>query len=297
MSTSTGNFGELLEPGLRVIYGDSYKQYPEEYTKIFEVRGSTKGTEHSLGITGFGLLTTKAQGAGVTYEDPLQGYKHSVSHTVYGKGFQVTKEMYEDDQYNKISAMPKALSRSVAHTLETVGANVLNRGFNSSYTGVGSKEMCATDHPLEGGGTYRNELSTAADLSMTSLEQAIIDIQALVDGKGLLCSARPKKLIFPPALEWTAIQLLGSEKNPEDASNAVNPGKGIMPYQVMHFLTDPDAWFIQTDMPNGLIHYWRRRPEFTRDNDHDTDNAKFKVTARFVSTWDDPRGIFGSPGA
>lgn len=297
MTIATANFGELLEPGLRVIYDSATKQYPEEYSKVFEIRGSTKGTEHSLSITGFGLLSSKAQGAGVTYEDPLQGYKHSVSHTVFGKGYIVTKEMYEDDQYDKISGMTKALARSVAHTRETNAANILNRAFNSSYTGVGSKEMCATDHPLESGGTFRNELATAADFSMTSLEQALIDIQAIVDGKGLLVAARPVKLIIPTALEWTAKQILGSDKDPETANNAVNPGKGIMPYVVMHFLTDSDAWFIQTDIPNGLIHYDRRKPEYTRDNDHDTDNAKFKVTYRSVDTWDEPRGIFGSPGA
>lgn len=296
MGTSTANFGELLEPGLRVIYGDSYKQWPEEYSKVFELRTSKKGTEHTLGITGFGLLSTKDEGKGVSYEDPLQGYKHSVSHLVYAKGFNVTREMYDDDQYGKISSMPKALSRSVNHTVETVAANILNRAFNSSYTGIGSKEMCATDHPLEAGGTYRNELSTSADLSMTSFEQALIDLQDFVDGQGLLMAARPKKLIIPTELEWSAIQLLKSEKDPESNSNAVNPGKGIIPYQVMHFLTDSDAWFIQTDVPNGLIHYWNRRPEFTRDQDFDTENAKFKVVARFVSTWDDPRGLFGSPG-
>ncbi len=297
MTISTSNFGELLEPGLRVIYGDAYKQYPQEYTKVFEVRGSTKGTEHALGITGFGLLSTKAQGASVTYDDPLQGYKHSVSHTVYGKGYRVTQEMYEDDQYDKITGMTKALARSVAHTQETNAANILNRAFNSSYTGSDSLEMCSAVHTLIGGGTSRNELSTSADLTMTSLEQALIDIQDFVDDRGLICAARPVRLIIPTELEWTAKQLLGSEKDPESAMNAINPGKGIMPYVVMHFLTDSDAWFIQTDMPNGLIHYDRRKPVYTRDNDHDTDNAKFKVTYRAVDTWDDWRGIFGSPGA
>lgn len=297
MSTNTGNFGELLEPGLALIYGESYKQFGEEYSKIFQIKNSNKTTEHTLSMTGFGLMPTKSQGAGVTYDDPIQGYKQSLTHVAYGLGFIVTLEMYEDDLYNKINALPTALARSGAHTVEVTAANVLNRAFNSSYTGADTLEMCSTVHTLVGGGTFQNELTTAADLSMTSLEQALIDISNFTDDRGLQIAARPKQLIVPPELEWTAQQLLKSEKDPESANNAINPAKGIMPYTVNHFLTDTDAWFIQTDVPNGLVFYWRRRPALTKDNDHDSDNAKFKSTMRFIAGWDDPRGIFGSPGA
>lgn len=297
MAINTGNFSEILEPGLADIYGLSYKQYPEEYSKIFEVKPSTKHTEHTLSLTGFGLMPVKPQGAGVSYDNPIQGYKQSLTHVVYGLGFIVTLEMYEDDLYNQINALPAALARSGSRTTEIIAANVLNRAFNSSYTGADTKEMCATDHPLIGGGTQANELSTSADLSMTSLEQAIIDISALTDDRGLLLAARPKQMILPPSLEWTAQQLLKSEKDPESASNAINPAKGIMPYTVNHSLTDPDAWFIQTDIPNGLVFYWHRRPILTKDNDSDSDNAKFKSTMRFICGWDDPKSIFGSPGA
>lgn len=297
MTTNTSNFGELLEPGLALLYGDSYKQFGEEYSKVFTIKSSSKQTEHTLSMTGFGLMPTKAQGAGVTYDDPIQGYKQSLTHVSYGLGFIVTLEMYEDDLYNKINALPVALARSGAHTVEVTAANILNRAFNSSYTGADAKEMCATDHPLIGGGTMSNELTTAADLSMTSLEQALIDISNFTDDRGLQIAAKPKQLIIPPELEWTAQQLLKSEKDPESANNAINPAKGIMPYTVNHFLTDTDAWFIQTDVPNGLVFYWRRRPALTKDNDHDSDNAKFKSTMRFISGWDDFRGIFGSPGA
>lgn len=295
--TNTGNFGELLEPGLREIYGTSYDQYKEEFSKIFEVRTSKKATEHSLSMTGFGLMPVKTEATGVNYDDPYQGYKHSLTNVTYGLGFIVSREMYEDDQYNKINALPRGLAKSGAHTVEITAANVLNRAFNSSYTSGDAKEMCATDHPLIAGGTLRNELSTAADLSMTSLEQALIDIQAFTDDRGLVMAARPKQIIIPPNLEWTVKQLLGSSQDPETANNAINPANGMMPYTVNHFLTDTDAWFIQTDVDNGLVFYWRRKPDFTRDNDFDTENAKYKATMRFVCGWDDPRGIFGSPGA
>ncbi len=297
MAINTGNFGELLEPGLALIYGDTYKSYPEEYSKIFTVKTSTKHTEHTLSMTGFGLMPVKAQGAGVTYDTAIQGYKQSLSHTVYGLGFIVTLEMFEDDMYNKINALPTALARSGSRTVEIIASNVLNRAFNSSYTGADTKEMCATDHPLIGGGNQANELSNSADLSMTSLEQAIIDISALTDDRGLLLAAQPKQLIIPPSLEWTAQQLLKSDKDPESNFNAINPAKGVMPYTVNHSLTDPDAWFIQTDIQNGLVFYWHRRPVLTKDNDTESDNAKFKSTMRFVCGWDDYRSVFGSPGA
>ena len=199
--------------------------------------------------------------------------------------------------YNKINALPTALARSGVHTVEITAANILNRAFNSTYTGADAKEMCATDHPLLDGGTLSNELTTSADLSMTSMEQALIDISNFTDDRGLQIPAKPRQLIVPPELEWTAQQLLKSEKDPESANNAINPAKGIMPYTVNHFLTDTDAWFIQTDIPNGLVFYWRRRPSLTKDNDMDSDNAKFKSTMRFICGWDDPRQIFGSPGA
>jgi hypothetical protein len=149
---------------------------------------------------------------------------------------------------------------------------------------------------LVGGGTFSNELDTAADLDPTTLEQALIDIQEFVDDRGLKVFARPKVLIVPPALEWTAIQLLRSEKMPQTANNDVNPARGIMPYVVLHWLTDPDAFFFKTDIPNGLTWFWRRRPEYREDNNFDAEVAKFKATFRCSSGWSDPRGLFGSPG-
>jgi phage major head subunit gpT-like protein len=297
MALNTTNFSELLDPGLRKIFGDQYKMHPEQYSKIFEVRTSKKSKEEVLSMSGFGAVPEKAEGSSIIYEDAQQGYKGTLTHITYGKGFTVTREMFEDDQYNKINGLPKALARSVRHTIETNSANVLNRAFNSSYTGADSKELCATDHPQLNGSTYKNEPTTASDLSMTSLEQAIIDIGDLTDDKGLLVAAMPKMLVVPTELAWTAKQLLGSEKDPESANNAINPANGMMPFTVNNYLTDPDAWFIVTNVPGGLVFYWRRKPEFTKDNDWDTENAKFKTTFRSIVGWDDPRGIYGSPGA
>lgn len=296
MPINTGNFGELLDPGLRKIYGDTYKDYPEQYSKIFSVETSKMAYEDTLSMTGFGLVPEKTEGNGVTYDTAYQGYDHRLTHLTYGLGFIVTKEMFEDDLYRKMNSLPKALARSVRHTVEITAANVLNRAFNSSYTGADAKELCATDHPLIGGGTQKNELTTAADLSMTSYEQALIDIADFTDDRGLLIAAKPKMLVIPSELNWTASQLLGSEKDPESANNAINPANGSLPFSVNNFLTDPDAWFITTDIPNGLVFYWRRRPEFTKDNDFDSENAKWKTTFRMSVGWDNPLGVFGSPG-
>src|SRR3990172_2889856 len=167
MSIASSNFSELLDPGLKKIYGDAYQDYPDQYSKLFDVQSSTRNREETLSMTGFGLVPTKTQGASITYDDAFQGYKGTLTHSTYGMGFIVTREMYEDDQYNKINSLPKALARSVRHTIETHSANVLNRAFNSSYAGADAKEMCATDHPLIAGGTFKNELTTQTSFLIT----------------------------------------------------------------------------------------------------------------------------------
>jgi len=289
---------ELLYPGLKVIFGLSYKDYAAEWSQIFPVKKSTQAYEKTLGMTGFGLPATKDQGDGITYDNPFQGYTHTVTHYVRGLGYIVTKEMFTDDQYNKINALPKALKRSMLQGKEIDHANVLNRAFNSSYTGADGKELCATDHPLVGGGTEQNELSTAADLSLTALEQAMIDIGEMTDDRGLLNRLLAKKLVVALENDWTAKQLLGSAMDPETpASNALNPAKGLLPYIVNHYLTDPDAWFILTDAEEGLVSYSRWPLELGKDNDFNSDNMLNKATERYSISWDDFRGIYGSPGA
>jgi hypothetical protein len=298
MATNTTNMSELLYPGLKAVWGLSYPEYTAEWSQIFKTTSSKQAYEKTLGLTGFGLATIKTQGNGVDYDDPFQGATHTVTHFVRGLGFIVTKEMFTDDQYNKINALPAALKYSMIQTKEIDHANILNRAFSSSYTGADGKELCATDHPLLGGGTEQNEPTTASDLSLTALEQAMIDIGDMTNDRGLRIALKGMKLIVTPSNDWTAKQLLGSSQDPETpASNAINPAKGLMPYIVNHYLTDSDAWFILTDCPNGLVAYSRWPLEFGKDNDFNSDNALFKATERYSASWDDFRGIYGSPGA
>jgi hypothetical protein len=292
----TSNFGELLEPGLRTVYGLEYNPNAEMHPKIFRVESTSKQFEESLSLTGFGLAPEKIQGASVSYVDPKQNWVHRLTQVTYGLGYIITREMHDFDQYNKMKAFTRNLARSVTATRETIASNVLNRAFSNSYLGGDGLELCSTAHLLGGGGTYANELSTSADLSESTFEQALIDIGDMVDDAGVLIHAKPKKLVVPNELDFTATKLLNSTLEPETANNAVNPAKGRVPYAVWNYLTDPDAWFILTDIPNGLVVYNSRMPDYTRDHDGDSENAKFKAIFRMVAGWDDPRGIFGSPG-
>jgi hypothetical protein len=298
MSMLSGNFSELLEPGLRKVYGDTYEQFPEEYSAVFDIFGSEEHNEEDQSITSFGLVPTKAEGQSISYDDAYQGYKKTYTHVTYGLGFNISRELAEDELYGKMRAYPKSLATSVRQTIETLAANHLNRAFNSSYPGSDAVEMCSELHPLVAGGTFSNEPSTAADLDVTAFEQSLIDIQAYVDDRGKKLQAMPQMLIVHPNDHWEAQIILQSAHLPDTANNDINPGKGALPkgYFVMHWLTDTDAWFITTNCPNGLTFFWRRRPEFTKDNDFDSENAKFKTTFRTSSGHTDPRGIYGSPG-
>lgn len=289
------NFAQLLEPGLRKIYGDSYKQYTPEYTEFMNVETSDKAFEEDLGITSLGLVPEKPVGRSVTYDEFYEGLKTRYTHVTYGLGFIVARELLEDDQYRKIAQMPKALARSVYYTIEIISANILNNAFSTSYTGADGKPLCAADHSLLLGGTFSNTMSTPAALSVTSFEQALVDIQNYVDDRGLKIRVQPQKLIVTPGDSFQAAQILQSSQLPGTPNNDINPVKNALPkgWSVCHFLTDPNNWFIITDAPNGLTFFWRRRPEFTRDNDFDSDNAKFKVTFRCSAGWTDPRGIYG----
>lgn len=295
------NFAQLLEPGLRKIYGDEYKDWSVEWTSIFSEDTTTRSFEQDHSITGLGLAVIKTQGASVTYADTMNGYTKTYTPVTYGLGFMITRELWEDALYRNIKNMPKALARSVRQTMEVIAANHLNYAFTASaaYYGSDSKELCATDHPLIGGGTGRNELTTAADLDITSYEQMLIDIQTMTDDRGLKIAVRPQKLIVHPSNVFQAQMILKSTQLPDTAYNNFNPAQGTMPggYNSLHYLTDEDAWFVKTDVPNGLTWLWRRREEFTKDNDFDTENAKFKTTFRVSSGWSDWRGLFGSPGA
>ena len=228
-------------------------------------------------------------------------------HVVYGKGFVITREQYEDNLYPKIGLRKaQALAFGMRQTKEINGANILNRAFNSSYTGGDGVELCSAVHPhfyqtAGSSSTWQNELSTAADLSETSLEQACIDIGKWTDDRGLKISVQPTKVVVPVDLQFEIERILGNSNRPGTADRDINAmvsmGKFSGGYAVNHYLTDTDAWFINTNAPNGLCMFQRRGMEFTIDNDFDTENAKYKATERYVFGWTDPRGIYGSPGA
>ena len=302
---TTGSFAKDLVPGVKTWYNTKYKEYPIEYLDIFEKTVSTKAFEEEIGVTGFGLAQIKTEGGGIAYDDQSQGFVNRYVHITYGLGFIITREMYEDGLAVTIALRrASSLAFSIRNTKEIVGANILSRAFTAAYTmGTNSdgKELCADDHPNKSGGTWRNELATAADLSEIALEQACIDIAALKTDKGLTIAIRPKKLIIPPALEFDAFRILNSIGRVDSANNDINAirASGKIPEGVKanHYLTDPDAWFVKTDCPDGLKYMERRPDSFGTENDFDTENAKFKSTFRGSFGWSDGRSVFGSPGA
>jgi hypothetical protein len=303
MTITTGSFAKDLWPGVESWYGMAYNEYPVEYTKLFETRRSTRAFEEIVGMQGFGLMPIKTEGSAITAEDSGQGFIDRWTHVTYGLMFTITREMYEDGlAATEAMKRAKALAFSLRQTEEIVGANVFNRAFSNSYTYGDGKELCATDLPYYSGGTWRNELSTAADLNETSLEQACIDIATqFKSDKGLTIAIRPKKVVVHPANMFEAERLFKSTLQYDTANNAVNAirNSSAIPggYEVNHYFSDEDAWFILTDCPDGLICFERRAPEFGMENDWDTENARFKATFRKSFGNGDKRSIFGSPGA
>lgn len=298
---NSGSFAKALWPGINAWYGKEYSEYPVQWDKLVETHKSTRAFEEDVGESGFGLAVVKPEGSPISYDSARQGFITRYSHIVYGLGFVITREMMDDDLYDVIGERKaKGLAFSMRQTKEIVVANLYNRAFNSSYTGGDGKEMIATDHPLVAGGTFSNELTTAADISEAALEQASIDIQAFTNDRGLLIAVRPRTLIITPSQEFEVKRILGTVGRVATANNDLNALKtmGIIPEVVVNnYLTDSDAWFIRTDVKNGLKLFERRADEFGMDNDFDTENAKFKATARYSVGWTDPRGIYGSPGA
>lgn len=300
MTITTGSFAKLLWPGLNAIYGKSYSDWKEEYSKIFSIHKSDKPWVEDLSVASFGLLTRRGEGAPIQYDTEHQGFLTRYTHAEYASGFKITRIMMEDDQYGMVGERKaKGLARAEKQTRETVAANVLNRAFNSSYPGGDGLELCSTAHINVTGGTWQNELTTAADISEASLEQACIDIGKWTDDRGLKISARPGMLIVPIDLDFEANKIMKTEYEVGTANNTVNIVRSRFPGGVMvsHYLTDTDAWFIKTDVDHGLKFFERRAAKFETDNDWDTDNAKFKVSTRYSVGWSDPRGIYGSPGA
>jgi hypothetical protein len=298
---NTGSFAKALWPGVNAWFGKAYDEYPVEYTSLFDKHTSSRAWEEDVGTSGLGLAIQKGEGAPVSYDSERQGFINRYQHTVFALGFAITREMMEDDQYDIVGKRKaEGLAFSMRQTKEIIAANVYNRAFAAAFTGGDGVAMIANNHPNIAGGTYSNLLGTAADLSEASLEQACIDIAGFTNDRGLLIAVRPETLIIPRQLMFEAKRILQSDGRVGTDLNDLNALKtmGVVPKVVTnHYLTDVDAWFIRTNVKHGLKYFERRADSFDMDNDFDTENAKFKATARYSFGWTDPRGIYGTPGA
>ncbi len=292
MPVYTKDFPELLEPGLRTIWGSEDRVWPEEYSQIFEVGDTNKATETDFGMSGFGLAKEKGEGQPIEYDTVYRTYKQTYTALEYALGFIVTRIMYEDDLYRQMKQRPQALARSMNETVEIYAANILNTS-TSTTKSADASYLCVTTHPYKGG-TWSNVLAPAAELDVTSIEQVIIGIGDFVNDRGLKYRATPQRLIVSTTNSFQANQLLKSAQLPGTANNDINPIQNIMPKGtfVGHFLTTPGSWWVQTDAPNGLLFFWKRRKDFANDSDGDTQNAKYMSTMRFVAGVTDPRCIF-----
>jgi hypothetical protein len=297
---TSGSFPKALWPGVKKWYGQSYEDYPVQYTKLFDKSTSDRAWEEIVGTSGLGLAVVKAEGAAVTYDSEQQGFTSRFQHVNYALGFIITQEMMDDDQYMLVGERrSKALARSMRQTKEINAANVYNRAFNASYTGGDGVSMVNSAHVNVAGGTWSNVIATAADLSEAALEQAVIDIQGFTDDRGLLIAVTPKSLIIPRQLTFEAQRILKADGRVGTDNNDPNVLKmlGSIPEVVVNqFLTDSDAWFIRTSV-DGLHYFERKADSFAQDNDFDTENAKFKAQGRYSFGWSDPRTIYGSAGA
>ena len=298
---TSGSFAKALWPGVNKWYGTAYNELGSEWDKLFEKNTSKKAFEEDVGYSSFGLASVKAEGAPVVYDSARQGYTTRYQHVVYALGFIITRETYEDDQYDVIGKKKaNALARSMRISKEIVAANVYNRATTSGYTGGDGIVMLSASHPKVAGGTYSNIIGTTADLSEASLEQATIDIEGFTDDRGLIIAAKPKQLIIPRQLRFEAYRVLKSDGRVGTDLNDPNAVKALGLFgepTINHFLTDTDAWFIRTDVPDGMKYFERRGDQFEMDNDFDTENAKYKASARYSFGWSDPRGVYGSMGA
>jgi len=301
MAISRQQLAKELEPGLNALFGLEYKMYENQHTEIFDKENSDRAFEEEVMLSGFGNAEVKPEGSGVSYDDAQETFTARYTHEIIALAFSITEEAVEDNLYDSIAKRyTKALARSMANTKQIKAANVLNNGFSSSYLGGDSKELLATDHTTLGG-DQKNELSTSADLSETSIEQALIDIAAIKDERGFKIAAKGMKMIIPSALQFTAERILKSPARVGTADNDLNAVKsmGMIPqgYVVNNYLTDTDAWFIKTDVPNGMKHFERAAIKTAMEGDFDTGNVRYKARERYSFGWSDWRGIFGSPGA
>ena len=298
MAISRAQLVKDLEPGLNALFGLEYKQYVNEAAEIFETENSDRAFEEEVMLAGFANATVKPEGQGISYDSAQETFTARYTNETIALAFAITEEAIEDNLYDRLaSRYTKALARSMANTKQVKGAAVLNNGFSSSYAGGDGKALFATDHPTLAG-SFKNELSTAADLNETSMEQALIDIAAFTDERGLKIAARGMKLVIPSALQFTAERLMKSKGRTGTADNDINAinNMGAIPegYVVNHYLTDTSKWFIKTDVPNGLKHFTRAPLKTSMEGDFDTGNVRYKARERYVFGFSDPRGTFGS---
>jgi len=301
MAISRQQLAKELEPGLNALFGLEYKNYENQHSEIFDTESSDRAFEEEVMLSGFANASVKPEGSAVTFDSANETFTARYTHETIALAFSITEEAVEDNLYDSIAKRyTKALARSMANTKQIKAANVLNNAFSSSFTGGDAKELCATDHPTIAG-TFSNELATAADLNETSLEQAMIDIAGFTDERGLKIAARGVKMIIPSALQFTAERLMKTANRVGTSDNDINAlvSKGMISggYVVNNYLTDTDAFFIKTDVPNGLKMFQRAALKTAMEGDFDTGNVRYKARERYSFGFSDPRGIFGSPGA
>lgn len=289
-----------LIPGLNALFGLDYAQYPEQHKAIFDSESSDRSFEEEVKLSGFGSAPVKSEGDGIAYDTAQEAFTSRYTHETIALGFSITEEAMEDNLYDKLATRyTKALSRAMAYTKQVKAASVLNNGF--SNVGGDGVALFSNAHPLVGGGVNSNIPSVGVDLNETSLEAAVIQIAAWTDERGLLIAAKPKKLILPPGLQFVAKRLLGSDMRPGTADNDLNALKdmGSIPegFTINNFLTDPNAWFLKTDIPDGLKHFTRVALKTGSDGDFDTGNMRYKARERYSFGYSDPLGVWGSAGS
>ena len=302
MAISRSQLLKELLPGLNALFGLEYQKYGEEHKEIYESETSERSFEEETKLSGFGAAPVKAEGAAIAYDNAQEAWTTRYNHETIAMGFSITEEAVEDNLYDSLSARyTKALARAMSYTKQVKAASVLNNGFSGSYAGGDGVALFSTAHPTVGGGTNSNTPAVQVDLNETSLEAAVIQISAWTDERGLLIAAKPKKLVIPPALMFVADRLLKTDARVGTADNDINALKnmGSIPggATVNHFLTDTNAWFLTTDVPNGLKHFVRTPMSTSMDGDFDTGNVRYKARERYSFGWSDPLGMWGSSGS
>ena len=301
MAISRAQLLKELLPGLNALFGLEYKKYGEEHKEIFETESSDRSFEEETKLSGFSAAPVKNEGSAMAYDNAQEAWTARYTHETIAMGFSLTEEAIEDNLYDSLSARyTKALARAMAYTKQVKAAAILNQAFANTTYGDG-QVLCSTAHPLVSGGTNSNRPNVAADLNETSLEAAVIQIAGWTDERGLLIAAKPTKLVIPPSLQFVAERLLKTDLRVATADNDINALRSMnaIPggYTINHYLTDTNAWFLMTDIPNGLKHFTRSAMQTGMDADFDTGNSRYKARERYSFGVSDPLGIFGSPGA